>query len=122
MSDMHTTVDGNGVPILVMHFEVPNKNNSVQINLRTALKNSRLTSTSILKDGDGTDGTISSVEKQQLADGEKIEVHKEITLEGKGSSSSKRRNLKDKLYDREKTAAIKRIEALLKFFGDVKDR
>ena len=60
--------DANSFTI-VYHLAVPNSNNAVAINYRTALVNSGLGGRTILPDGDGTGGTISAAEKTSIQSG-----------------------------------------------------
>lgn len=73
MANMHVRSVVGGQPQIVCHVTVPNENNQVSLNLRTALVRSGGVSVSALPDGDGNDGTISAAEKTQLANGEKVE-------------------------------------------------
>ena len=59
---------------VAVHIAIPNSNNSAGVNYRTALINSGLGGTTVLKDGDGTAGTISSAEKTSILSGAIFEV------------------------------------------------
>jgi hypothetical protein len=66
MANMHVrgrTPRGYSV---VCHFAIPNSNNDVGLNYRTAYARSKGTLTSVLPDGDGTLGTISAAEKTSV--------------------------------------------------------
>lgn len=62
-------LDGNGVTRIVFHIAVPAGNNSAGISWVNAVKNSGLGGTTVLPDGDGTGGTISTAEKLELTNG-----------------------------------------------------
>lgn len=64
--------DGNSYQV-AYHLPIPNNNNRVGVNHRTALVNSGIGGTTVLPDGDGTDGTISAAEKTQITNGEVFE-------------------------------------------------
>lgn len=67
------TPDGNSYAI-AYHLPIPNTNNRVGINYRTALVNSGLGGKTVLPDGDGTGGTISTAEKADITSGAVFEV------------------------------------------------
>ena len=66
------TPDGNSYTV-VYHIPIPSANNRSGINYRIALIGSGLGGTTVLPDGDGTLGTISSAEKTLITSGEVVE-------------------------------------------------
>ncbi len=80
------SMDGNSYQI-AYHVPIPSANNRSGINYRTALVNSGLGGTTILRDGDGTGGTISSAEKTSILAGSLLEVVQQFAVGG-GSSKT----------------------------------
>ena len=90
MSDTHVlTIDGNEVQLL-LHFAIPNTSNLSSVPYRTIL--ARVYGTTILPDGDGTQGTISAAEKAQIAAGSVVE---QIALMKLGNSNPTGQQLDD---------------------------
>ena len=121
MADMHVIDgDGKGQWRVVMHFDVPDVNNTVGVNYRTAIKRSGLVndvSPSVLPDGDGNNGSISAAEKSDLIDGVKYEHVASLTLDGSGTTTSSRVAVLRAAYSRIETEVVDRLKARLKFFG-----
>jgi len=118
MSDMHVIDgDGKGTWRVVMHFDVPDINNAVAVNFRTALINSGLATTTVLPDGDGTEGTISAAEKTDLTNGVKFEHVFSLDLDDSGTTTSSRIASLQAAYARENTAVVDNVKSRLKFFG-----
>ena len=59
---------------MVFHFAVPNTSNPRGVNYRTILAQLGLYGTTILPDGDGTNGTISAAEKASIDSRAVVEV------------------------------------------------
>ena len=69
MANTHVlTATGNTIT-LVLHIAIPATSNSVGVPWRTALTRSGIGGTTILPDGDGTGGTISTLEKADISSG-----------------------------------------------------
>lgn len=121
MADMHV-IDGDGQSSwkVVMHFDIPDIDNDVSVNYRTALANSGIVdsvSPSVLPDGDGTVGSISAAEKTDLTDGVKYEHVVSINLDGTGTTNASRiANLKS-VYASTETQVINSLKRRLKLFG-----
>ncbi len=121
MADMHV-IDGDGQSSwkVVMHFDIPDIDNDVSVNYRTALANSGIVdsvSPSVLPDGDGTVGSISAAEKTVLTDGVKYEHVVSINLDGTGTTNASRiANLKS-VYASTETQVINSLKRRLKLFG-----
>ena len=64
----------NGHVQTVFHLDVPNTNNAAGTNWRTAIINSGIGGTTILKVDTGADGTISAAEKANILNGSVVEV------------------------------------------------
>ena len=69
MSNIHVLEADGGRQHLVFHIAIPAGNNPVGTPWRTALITSGKGGTTILKDGDGTQGTISAAEKALIQSG-----------------------------------------------------
>ncbi len=119
--DMHL-IDGDGrrTWCVVLHFAVPDVNNAMGVNYRTALANSRLVdaaSPSVLPDGDGNDGSISTAEKTQLINGQVYEHVASLSLDGAGVSTGSRVVALRAAYAAKETEIINTLKRRLKFFG-----
>lgn len=118
MANIHVVAgDGNGSWDLIFHIPIPNTNNSVGVNWRTALVNSGLGGTTQLPDGDGSAGTISAAEKAGLVAGALFEHRERFLLESGGSSGAQTQALIRSLYTREKSRAQADLQRKLKYFG-----
>ena len=118
MSDMHVITGGDsGEWSIVMHFAVPDTNNAVMVNHRIALINSGLGGTTILPDGDGSDGTISAAEKTTIEAGELFEHIVSFPIESGGTTTPKLRTTIRNLYASEETSIINRLKRRLKYYG-----
>jgi len=121
MADMHV-IDGGGRNEwrVVMHFDVPDVNNPLGFNYRTAIKNSGLVNASepsVLPDGDGTVGTISAAEKTDLINGVVFEHVVAINLDGTGTTNASRVATLKAIYAAKETETINKLKKRLKFFG-----
>lgn len=118
MADLHViSGNGRGTWQVAMHFDVPDKTNTVSVSYRTALVNSGLASVSVLQDGDGTDGTINAAETADLAAGIKFEHVVSIFLDGPGQGASSRLALLRAKYAELESLVIVRLKDRLEFFG-----
>lgn len=116
MADMHVLTGNGNQYIVVMHFLVPNLNNSVSVNYRTALVNSGLGGTTQLTEGTGP-GQILTAEKAQVESGELYEYPIKVSADGTGQSTSGRQELLRRIYTATKNAIISDLQDKLKFFG-----
>jgi len=123
MSDIHV-LSGNGTNQwdLVFHIAVPNANNSVSANYRTALVNSGLGGTTSMKDGDGTLGTISSAEKTSIQAGSVYEHKISFVVESGGLTAGNLQTLIRALYNREETFILAFLQQKLKYFGHTESK
>lgn len=124
MADMHVmTGDGKSWDV-IFHIAVPDANNTVGVNWRTALVNSGLGGTTQLTEGVGPElaqGRISSTEKAQVEAGELIEKRIAFRVEGNGNSlAAVRANLRTR-YTRVSAAVLADLQAQLKYFGHTEE-
>lgn len=74
MANVHVLNNNDADYTVVMHIPIPQSNNTAGVSWQTVVANSGRGGTTILKDGDGTKGTISSAEKAQITSGAIVEV------------------------------------------------
>ena len=116
MADMHV-LDGDGSRVrVVMHFAVPDVNNAVGVNYRTALVNSGLGGTTELTEGTGA-GEIATAEKASVESGELLEHSVNVSADGSGQTTGGRQALLRTLYTSIKSAVIADLQSRLKFYG-----
>ena len=108
---------GKGIWKVVLRFDVPDINNAVGINYRAALKNSGRDLTSVLKSGDGTNGTISSADQTLLTDGVVFEHVIDLDLEGPGSTTASQRAILRSAWATEEALTIETLKGRLKYFA-----
>lgn len=118
MADIHVlTGDRQNRWNLVFHFAVPDLTNAVSIGYRTALISSAMGGSTSLPDGDGTDGTISSVEKASIEAGVLYEHHTRFRVEGNGDSPGAVQTELRALYTRTAVWVLQDLQTKLKYFG-----
>ncbi|MCP4248073.1 MAG: hypothetical protein GY778_13585 [bacterium] len=116
MADMHV-LDGDGLRWrIAMHFAVPDANNAVAVNYRTALVNSGLGGSTVLTEGPG-DGQITAVEKALVVAGEVYEHLASFLVESGGTATAELRASLRQFYSREKAAVIADLQRRLRYFG-----
>lgn len=120
MADIHVLEGSGGRWRVVAHLDVPDANNFVGVNYRTALVSSGLGGTTVLADGDGTEGTISAAEKTLIQNGSVYEHVFNYEL-GDGNAASLLAELREQ-YAQEDTQAIARLQNSLRFFGHTATR
>lgn len=119
MSDIHV-LEGTGDRWrVVMHFTIPNVNNQVGTNYRTALVSSGLGGTSILTEGIGA-GNISTAELALIATGEIYEHVASLLIETGGAGASQVAMLTAE-YNRLSSAVIATLQNKLKYYGYTQD-
>lgn len=116
MSDIHVLTGDGSQQRVVMHLPVPNTNNEVGVNYRTALVNSGLGGATTMTEGSGA-GQINTVEKAKVEAGEVYEHSTTFELEGVGASTASQQAALRAAFTREKTAVVDKIQRQLKFFG-----
>lgn len=119
MSDIHILTTSAGRTRLVLHIAVPDANNSVSVNYRTALLSSGIGGTTSLPDGDGTAGTISSAEKSAIEAGEIYETSASLDIDGQGTTTGSRAAAIRAEYVSRKAAIVALLQRRLKFYGSV---
>ena len=118
MSDIHVLTGDGETWSVVVHIAVPDADNSVGVNYRTALVNSGLGgTTSLTEDAGPGPGQISPAEKAQVEAGEVHEHRVGFLLESGGTSEAEQRAALRALYTREKAAEIARLQRELRYFG-----
>lgn len=117
MSDIHVLAgDGKQLWTIVMHFAVPNVNNSVAVNYRTALVNSGLGGATSMVEGTGP-GEIATAEKASIETGALYERLVSFLAESGGSSNLELQASLRQLYTREKAATIANLQKKLRYYG-----
>lgn len=106
--------DGNSYSV-VFHIPIPNTNNRVAVNYRTALVNSGIGGTTVLPEGNGA-GQITSAEKAQVVAGELYE-HVEQFDTNPGETANQIRDRIDARYTALVTAIQSRLAGRLAYFG-----
>lgn len=131
MSDMHV-LTGNEKRrwTVIMHFPVPDINNAVGVNYRTALVSSRtsidpisglpVVALTTMVEGSGP-GQITTAEKATVEAGELFEHSVPFLVESGGTSPSELRDALRAEYAKQETATIERVKLELKYFGHTED-
>ena len=125
MSDIHL-IDGDNTDwTLVFHFPVPDVNNDVNVNYRTALINSEL---GLGDDGrrtrlpSGTSaGQITPAEEALLDAGELFEQSVSFPIESGGTAPSELIVTAEWLYSSSRTSKTQQLQAMLRYFGFTHD-
>ena len=123
MADMYVLTGNNANEwTIVMHFTVPNVNNAVGRNYRTALVNSGIGlgedgRRTILPTGDDTGGTISTAEEALLDSGERFEHVGSFRAESGGTSNAAIRSAIREFYAAQNTSVQQDIGSRLRYFG-----
>lgn len=107
---------------LVLHFPVPDVNNSAGINFRTALVSSGIGKQeggrrTVLPPGNGIGGTISTAEEAQLDAGERFEHVKSFRAESGGTSNAQLRSSFRGCYASENVKVQANMASRLRYFG-----
>ena len=126
MADIYVLTGNNSNTwTLVMHFDVPNTNNAVGINYRTALVNSGIglnTETgrrTVLPTGDDLGGTISAAEEAFLDDGSRFEHVASLRLESNGTSNAELQSIIRDFYASTNVSVQASVGSRLRYFGHV---
>ncbi len=124
MADIHI-LDGTGGGnswTVVAHLDVPDTNNAVGVNYRTALVNSGRGGTTVLPDGDGTLGTINSTEKTNITAGAVFEFTFTWEIERGGTTTAQLRSELRLEYSRRASLFTAQLQEDLKYFGHTESR
>ncbi len=118
MADMHVLESsGDGLSWkIVMHFAVPDTNNAVSVNHRTALVNSGVGGTTVLVEGTGP-GQILTAEKALIDTGEIFEHVAEFRVESGGTSTAQLRASIQGFYAAEKSRMLALLQSRLRYYG-----
>ncbi len=124
MAKAHVLTTQGQVSRVAFHISIPAAgNNGAGIQWRTAVKNSGVAfpegkaGTTILPDGDGTGGTISSTEKTDLVNGLIVEaVSNDVTIPS-GLTTAQANAFLDDLHAAKAAEVQAIIQARLQYFG-----
>ena len=117
MADMHILTGNGDRWTVIMHLPVPNTNNPVGTNWRTAVVASRIGGSTSLPDGDGTGGTISAAEKALIEAGEVIEHSASVRLESMGTVLADQRAALRAWFAAAKVNVLVEVQKRLRYFG-----
>jgi hypothetical protein len=122
MANMHVLNPGSGGRgyRVVCHIPVPGGSNAAGVLWANAIKNSKCcgTGTTVMTEGDGTNGTISTAEKQAIEAGSLVEEVAEIDIGSyKGMSGPQRNQALDLLFAEMQARVQARLQDHLNFFG-----
>ena len=121
MADMHVLVGGGNKWRVVMHFLVPDENNSVAVSYRAALVASGLGGTTSMAEGVGA-GQITAAEKAQIEAGEVLEQVELLSVESGGTAPAQLRAAIRKLYASVQTRIIDQMKKQLRYFGHTESK
>lgn len=117
MADIHVlTGDGLQHWSLILHFGVPDENNNVAVNYRTALVNSGLGGTSQMTEGTG-DGQITSAELALIQAGQVYEHPINFPAESGATTNAQLLAFARALYAAHETAVVNCLKKKLRYFG-----
>ncbi len=122
MADIHVLAgDGRGNFSVVMHVAVPDTNNAVDVNWRTALVASGIRGSTQLvdavDDGDPSGWEITAAEKAKVESGELIEHRADCMAESGGSGVAAKQDTLRALYEAKQTEVLAKLQKQLRYFG-----
>ena len=120
MADVHVLERTNDRVRLALHFPVPSGNNSAGVLWSTALLNSGRGGT-ILRDGDGTAGTVSTAEKAALMAGTRYEVVEDAKLLSAGTAIAQLNAYLDAYWTKRRVEVLSELQKTLNYFGRTRD-
>lgn len=106
---------------LALHFPVPVGNNAAGIAWSTVLINSGQGGKTVLPDGDGTGGSVTSAEKLAITGGTVYEIVEDADLLSAGSSSAQITAYVDALWNRRLSDVQAELQGILNQFGRTRD-
>lgn len=116
MANIHSLVNMGGADYqVVVHLAVPAGNNPAGTPWQTAVANMADGGTTVLKDGDGTGGTISAVEKAQIIAGTVVEVVTTLRLDTVALANVSAFLTAE--FTRIQTQTLAELQVKLRFFG-----
>lgn len=117
MADIHVLAgDGLYRWAIVFHFAVPNINNSVSVNYRTALINSGLGGTSVMTEGSGA-GQITTAELAQVVSGELYEHGEPFLAESGSTNNAEMLAAAQAMYASRETPVLATLQKRLRYYG-----
>lgn len=116
MANLHVLTKTENDVTVAAHIAIPATSNTAGVSWRTALINSGLGGATVLKDGDGTGGTISAAEKTQLATGALYEVVDQIHVSIPSGAAAINAYL-DSRYSEISARALAFLQDRLNYFG-----
>ena len=104
---------------LALHIAIPAGNNAAGVSVRSAVVNSKLGGTTTLPDGDGTAGTISTVEKTSVTTGAVVEVVRSVDISQGGTltTGAQIAAFLNDFYAAESAACLADLQSRLGQFG-----
>ncbi len=122
MADMHAVTGNQHGWAIVLHIDIPDTNNDVGLNYRTALITSGLGGSTSLPDGDGLYGTISAAEKTLIEAGAIVEHAETLRLESGGQSAAQLRVTLREMYAAQSASILAELQKKLRYFGHTEAR
>ena len=122
MADIHILAgDGRKHWRVVFHLDVPDADNDVGVNYRTALANSGLGGTSVMAEGTGP-GQITTAELALVAAGQVYECVESVRSDTRGQTEASQRAALKAAYAKAETDILARLQRQLKYFGYTESR
>lgn len=119
MSNMHILESSGGLIRIARHVTIPGGNNSAGVAWATAVINSGSGGTTVLRDGDGTAGTIAAAEKTSIQAGSVVELVGDFYLPS-GLSGAQILALLDADYTTNSASLLALLQARLQQYGRVR--
>lgn len=117
MAKAHVLDTAGGLTRVAFHITVPAGNNAAGIAWSTALKNSGIGGKTVLPDGDGTGGTVGTVEKTSIVTaGTTFEVVRQVPIPT-GLTLAQANAFLDDLHADLVTEIQPQLQARLNYFG-----
>ena len=121
MADIHVITIANGRAQMVCHIPIPAGTNAAGVSWQAALVNSGIGGTTVLLDGDGSDGTIGAAEKASIQAGALFEVVTDELIPDSVSTGPTRLTYIDAVYNAIVAREQARLQSQLKYFGFTRD-
>jgi hypothetical protein len=118
MSNVHVLARSDGLYTMAFHIPIPAGNNSAGLAWSAVLIKSGVGGTTVIPDGTGTDGGISSTEKAALAAGTLFEVVDQVDIGG--LSGAPLAAFIDARFAARTTEAQARLSAQLQWYGQTR--
>lgn len=122
MADIHILAgDGRKHWQVAFHLDVPDADNDVGVNYRTALANTGSGLVSVMPEGSGP-GQITTAELIRLATGEVFEHVENIRSDTHGQTPASQRASLKAAYAKAELDVLKNLKRQLKYFGHTESR